>query len=105
MENKRHKELSDKFVEMGKALISESEETGDKVTHHAGGYLVFLAGVILDIEDCDYVTQFCGMFSAKKIMDRMLKNSDTDSKSNSSSKIKSKDSDEMSYEDFIKKLL
>ena len=65
----RHQDLSVKFFQMGQALIIEGQEKEDFTITNVGNFLVFIAGIILDEDDVDYMSNMFAMFSAKKLLD------------------------------------
>jgi hypothetical protein len=65
----RHQDLSVKFFQMGQSLIIEGQEKEDFTITSVGNFLVFIAGIILDEDDVDYMSNMFAMFSAKKLLD------------------------------------
>ena len=65
----RYQDLSVKFFQMGQALIIEGQEKEDFTITSIGNFLVFIAGIILDEDDVDYMSNMFAMFSAKKLLD------------------------------------
>lgn len=65
----RHEDLSVKFFQMGQSLIMEGQEKKDFTITNVGNFLVFIAGIILDEDDVDYMANMFAMFSAKKLLD------------------------------------
>lgn len=64
----RHLELSSKFAEMGHALLKEGDERQDYSITQIGTVFLMLGGVMLSEEDIFLVSEFCSMFSAKKVL-------------------------------------
>ena len=65
----RHEDLSIKFFQMGQSLIMEGQEKKDFTITNVGNFLVFIAGIMLDEDDVDYMSNMFAMFSAKKLLD------------------------------------
>jgi hypothetical protein len=65
----RHEDLSIKFFQMGQSLIMEGQEKKDFTITNVGNFLVFIAGIMLDEDDVDYMSHIFAMFSAKKLLD------------------------------------
>jgi hypothetical protein len=65
----RYGDLSVKFFQMGQSLILEGQEKEDFTITSLGNFLVFMAGIILDEDDVDYMSNMFAMFSAKKLLD------------------------------------
>lgn len=65
----RYGDLSVKFFQMGQALILEGQEKEDFTITSLGNFLVFMAGIILNEDDVDYMSNMFAMFSAKKLLD------------------------------------
>lgn len=69
-ENKaRYEDLSIKFFQMGQSLIMEGQENKDFTITNVGNFLVFIAGIMLDEDDVDYMSNMFAMYSAKKLLD------------------------------------
>lgn len=69
MTNKaRRIELSNKFVDMGKALLNEGYEIKDYSVTQSGTMILLLAGLMMDQDDMIIFAELCSMFSAKKIL-------------------------------------
>jgi len=66
---KRRVNLSGKLNEMGKALIVEGDETNDYIISRVGDILSLVGGLIYSEDDIFLFTEFCVMFSSKKILD------------------------------------
>lgn len=64
----RKLELSNKFIEMGHALLREGTEAEDYSITQSGNMMIILATVILSEEDVLIFSELCAMFSAKKIV-------------------------------------
>jgi hypothetical protein len=63
MENiDRRFELSNKFTEMGMALIKKIKEDEDVIIKFSGSFLNFLSNLMYD-ETNDIIFNFCNMFS------------------------------------------
>lgn len=65
----RYDDLSVKFFQMGQALIQEGQEKKDFTITNVGNFLVFIAGIMLDEDDIDYMSNIFAMYSAKKLLD------------------------------------
>jgi hypothetical protein len=65
----RHEDLSIKFFKMGQSLIIEGQEKKDFTITNVGNFLVFIAGIMLDEDDVDYMSNMFAMYSAKKLLD------------------------------------
>jgi hypothetical protein len=65
----RYDDLSVKFFQMGQALILEGQEKKDFTITNVGNFLVFIAGIMLDEDDIDYMSNMFAMYSAKKLLD------------------------------------
>lgn len=66
--NPRKIEISNKFIEMGKALLDEGIELEDYTITQSGTIMIILATVLTSDEDMFMFSEVCGMFSAKKIL-------------------------------------
>jgi len=69
----RRREVSTKFAKMGKALIMEGKDNDDFCVLSAGNLLILMSGLILNAKDMDEFNNLCGMFTAKNILDDMMK--------------------------------
>ncbi len=65
----RHLDISNKFFEMGKALMKEGAETEDNIILQTGALMAFFSGIILDEFDLLKFGELCEMYSAKKILE------------------------------------
>ena len=65
----RHLELTNKFIEMGTALINEGESKKDYKISSLGNFMVFISGLMYDDDDIKFFSELCAMFSAKKVLD------------------------------------
>lgn len=73
-ENKaRRTEISAKFVKMGKSLIIEGKNNDDFCVLSAGNLLLLMSGLVLNAKDMDEFNNLCSMFTAKNILDDMMK--------------------------------
>ena len=54
---------------MGQSLIMEGQENKDFTITNVGNFLVFIAGIMLDEDDVDYMSNMFAMYSAKKLLD------------------------------------
>lgn len=86
----RRLNLSLKFIEMGKSLIDEGTQKDDYTIYQIGGFLLLIGSVVLHEEHIYEFTDFCSMFSAKKIIEGLDKTGDMTSK--------------LSYDEFVKRL-
>jgi hypothetical protein len=94
----RHLELSSKFLEMGKALMTEGMERNDYTISQTGTFMILIGGLLFNEEDVQQFGQLCSMFSAKKILDNM------EATKNDMSQFLKNKADGESYEDFIKRI-
>jgi hypothetical protein len=94
----RHMELSSKFIEMGRALLKEGEESNDYSITQIGSVMILIGGLMFDDEDVYEFSSLCSMFSAKKLLENMENNNHDFIRY-----IKEKAESE-SYDDFIKKI-
>lgn len=69
----RRVEVSSKFVKMGKALIIEGKNNDDFCVLSAGNLLILLSGLVINSKDMDEFNNLCSMFTAKNILDDMMK--------------------------------
>lgn len=67
-DEKRRLEISNKFIEMGQALLREGGELEDYPIAQSGTIMIILANVILSEEDTLIFSELCAMFSAKKVI-------------------------------------
>ena len=91
-------ELSSKFIEMGRALIKEGEDTNDYSISQIGSIMILISGLLFEEEDVYKFAELCSMYSAKKILESMENTNHDFIK-----KIKEKSESE-SYDDFIEKI-
>lgn len=97
----RKLELCTKLLMMGKALVEEGTKLDDITIMHTGNQLVLLSGLVMNEEDMKMFSYLSSMFSAKKIMDDMMR-------SPSGEKFRDtmlEDAEPDSIESLIKKLL
>lgn len=94
----RHLELSSKFIEMGKALITEGKEKDDIIIKQSGNFFILLSGLMFDKKDIMLFSEFASMFSAKKVLEQMESD-----KHDFTESIKDKFNDD-SYDEFIKRI-
>ena len=84
----RHLELSEKFIEMGQALVTEGKEKKDYVITSSGTFFTLIGGLMYDEKDVSLFAEICSMFSAKKVLQNMendmdyIKNIDNQTKNN-----------------------
>ena len=72
MTNQERKfDLSNKFLEMGRALLIEGNELGEYTITQSGTILTLVSTLILIEEDMVQFNELCAMFSAKKLMDSL----------------------------------
>lgn len=64
----RRLELSNKFIEMGQALLREGTDENDYPITQSGTIMIILATVLLSEEDTLIFSELCAMFSAKKVI-------------------------------------
>ena len=64
----RRLDLSNKFIEMGQALLREGTDGQDYTITQSGNIMLILATVLLSEEDTLIFSELCSMFSAKKIV-------------------------------------
>lgn len=88
MINERHLELSAKFIEMGRALMTEGHKEKDFIISQIGACMISMGGLILDDKNIFLFSQMCGLFSSKMILDTMER----------------KNNDKETYEEFIKRI-
>lgn len=69
----RRREISSKFVKMGKTLIIEGKNSDDFCILSAGNLLILMSGLVLNAKDMDEFNNLCSMFTAKNILDDMMK--------------------------------
>lgn len=67
----RRIDLSDKFRQMGLALLEEGAESDDFSIAQSGTILTLLSGLITVEDDIILFSELIAMFSAKKILDSM----------------------------------
>ena len=65
----RRIDLSVKLMQMGEALTAEGVELKDYSISQSGNALIALSSIILSDEDMFLFSQFCLMFTAKKVLD------------------------------------
>jgi len=68
---KRHLELSTKFIEMGQALAKEGIKKDDYTIIQSGNIMIFMGGLLFDEKDLFQFAELCSMFSAKKILENI----------------------------------
>lgn len=69
----RRREISSKFVKMGKTLIIEGQTNKDFCVLSAGNLLILMSGLVINAKDIDEFNNLCSMFTAKNILDDMMK--------------------------------
>lgn len=70
MENEnRHLELSNKFLQMGQALINEGINNNDYIISQSGTIMILVASLMVNEQDMFIFSELCAMFSSKKILD------------------------------------
>lgn len=84
----RYLELSAKFIEMGRALMTEGYDNKDFTISQAGASMIAMGGLMLDDKSMFLFSQMCGLFSAKMILETQER----------------KKLDAETYEDFIKRI-
>ncbi len=65
----RHLELQDKIFKLGISLIDEGNSSSDYNISCLGDIFITLSTIVDDLEDIDMFSNYCSMFSAKKIID------------------------------------
>ena len=70
-QKERHIDVSDKLLNMAKALSEEAHESGDAILAQTSNLLMLVSGVMTEKEDIDKLSDICAMFSAKKILDEL----------------------------------
>lgn len=70
----RKLDLSDKFIQMGKALITEGGTTNDYTVSQSGTIMILMASLVLNDEDMFLFSELVAMFSSKKILESMEQN-------------------------------
>ena len=77
MENElRRKELADKFLEMGKALLAEGSSADDYCITQSGSLMVLVSNLMASEKDMFDFSELTSMFSAKKFLDGFRKSND-----------------------------
>tara|TARA_R110000782_G_scaffold54693_1_gene115730 strand:+ start:581 stop:919 length:339 start_codon:yes stop_codon:yes gene_type:complete len=94
----RHLDLSSKFTEMGQALILEGKEKKDYVITQSGNALIVLSALMYSEKDISLFSELCSMFSAKKIVENMVRDND-----DYINYLKDKSNSE-TYDDYIKRI-
>lgn len=69
----RRIEISSKLVKMGKSLIIEGKNSDDFCVLSTGNLLILMSGLIMNAKDMDEFNNLCSMFTAKNILDDMMK--------------------------------
>jgi hypothetical protein len=96
----RRLDLSTKFIKMGQSLINEGKENNDLGIAQVGTVLVFISGLIIGSdEDIFKFSDFCSMFSSRKILDSIQGHDPI-----FDGLINNKKIDGDTYDDFVKKL-
>lgn len=70
-QKERHIDVSDKLLNMAKALSEEAHESEDVILAQTSNLLMLVSGVMTEKEDIDKLSDICAMFSAKKILDEL----------------------------------
>tara|TARA_R110001632_G_scaffold230748_1_gene368519 strand:+ start:969 stop:1220 length:252 start_codon:yes stop_codon:yes gene_type:complete len=70
-QKKRHLDISDKLLNMAKALSEEAAESDDVILARTSNLLMLVSGVMMEKKDIDKLSEICSMFSAKKILDEL----------------------------------
>jgi hypothetical protein len=65
----RRLELSGKLLQMGNSLIKEGQSVQDYSVTQSGTIMLLISSLLLSDEDMFLFSEFCSMFSAKKILD------------------------------------
>ena len=71
--NQRRSEISSKLIKMGKSLIIEGKTNDDYCVISVGNLLILMSGLILDSKDISEFNNLSSMFTAKNILDDMMK--------------------------------
>ena len=66
--DKRHKELSIMFINMGRSLVDEGINNKDYAIATIGNIMIFMSSLISDESDVRLLSDLCSMMSSKKIM-------------------------------------
>ncbi len=75
----RHLELQDKIFKLGISLIDEGNASSDYNISCLGDIFITLSTIVDNLEDIDTFSNYCSMFSAKKIIDNFDHGIDLDS--------------------------
>lgn len=67
----RHKELSEMFLEMGKALHKEATENKDYVITNMGNILITLSSNVLNIDEIRLMGEISAMISARRVVRKL----------------------------------
>lgn len=70
-QKKRHLDISDKLLNMAKALSEEAAESDDVILARTSNLLMLVSGVMMEKKDIEKLSEICSMFSAKKILDEL----------------------------------
>ncbi len=71
MQNEERRiDISAKLMQMAQALIAEGNKNQDNNIRQSGNVLMALSGVLLSDEEMFLFSQFCLMFTAKKVLDQ-----------------------------------
>ena len=93
----RHLDLSDKFLEMGHALMKEGYNKDLTITQ-TGSFFILLSTLVTNEEDMNLFSSICSMFSAKKILENL------DKENNNYTKFLNAKNENETFEEFIKRL-
>lgn len=66
--DKRHKELSYMFINMGRSLVDEGIKNKDYSVATIGNIIIFMSSVISDENEVRLLSDLCAMMSSKKMI-------------------------------------